>query len=211
MSRELSAETGSGGRVDGSAPEQPLAPVAENDGGRQQPGKAFWTLLATGISAGLLVLVLVVAVLAVVVPFVTGAQGYNILTDSMRPAYPPGTLVVAKPVEAKDLRIGDVITYQAESGKPTVITHRIIATTLSTNGTRSFTTMGDNNAVADPEPIAEDQIRGRVWYALPWIGMIASARQNGALGIIIPIAGFALIAYGGYLVISWLVQKIRRG
>lgn len=179
------------------------------DTGLRRSGKGVWSLVAAGISAGLLIVVLAVATLAVIIPFATGSQGYNILTDSMRPAYPPGTLVIVKPVKAEDLRLGDVVTYQVTSGDPTVITHRIIATTLSTSGNRSFTTMGDNNAVADPQPISEEQIRGRVWYALPWVGILSSARQNSAYGLLIPIAGFGLILYSGYLVLSWLGERIR--
>ena len=46
------------------------------------------------------------------------------LTSSMEPGLPPGTLVIVKPIDPVDVRIGTVITYQLESGKPTVVTHR---------------------------------------------------------------------------------------
>src|SRR3546814_9182548 len=69
-----------------------------------------------------------VIVATIVVPFFAGAQRFTILTGSMRPTYNPGSLVVVKPVDPSELGIGTPITYQLESGQPTVVTHRIIAT-----------------------------------------------------------------------------------
>jgi len=64
--------------------------------------------------------------LAVLVPRVAGATPYTVLTGSMSPAYPPGTLVVVRPVDLADVRVGDVVTYQLRSGEPAVATHRVV-------------------------------------------------------------------------------------
>ncbi len=65
-------------------------------------------------------------------PRLGGATPYTVLTSSMEPEYPPGTLVVVRPVPIEEIGIGDVITYQLESGEPTVVTHRVVglSTTL---------------------------------------------------------------------------------
>lgn len=170
----------------------------------------FTRALGVGITAGLLSLVVLIAALAIVVPFVTGSHTYTILTQSMEPAYPPGTLVVVRPVDPEELLIGDAITYQVAAGEQTVITHRVVAVTRSTDGGLSFTTMGDNNAVADPAPVIPEQIRGRVWYALPWIGTISVLRQSPASALILPLIGGAFIVWGIVLVVSWLIQRARR-
>ncbi len=67
-----------------------------------------------------LVILAVVAMLAVAVaiPRLGGGTPYTILTGSMEPNYPPGTLVVAKPAEPSDIRIGDVITFQLGRASP---------------------------------------------------------------------------------------------
>lgn len=187
-----------------------LLDVAPHQPHRDHPKNGIGSLIGAGIGAGLLVLVLAIAALAVVVPFATGSQGYNITTDSMRPAYPPGTLVIVQPVAPEEIRLGDVITYQIKPNDPTVITHRVIANTLSTNGNRSFTAMGDNNATADPEAVTEQQIQGRVWYSLPWLGTLSDLKQEGVFGIVIPLLGLALILYAGFLVLSWVIGKARR-
>ncbi len=150
------------------------------------------------------------AALAVVVPFFTSSPTYTILTPSMAPAYPPGTLIVLRPVEPEELRVGDVITFQVSSGNDTGITHRIIGVTESSNGGRTFTTMGDNNAKADDASVRPEQIRGVVWYAIPWIGVISTLRSQGVLGLMITAAGGVLLAIGTYYVIAGVVQRLRR-
>lgn len=167
-------------------------------------------LVGVGLTAGLLCLVLMVAALAVVVPLATGSQSYTILTPSMEPAYPPGTLVVVRPTDPESIRIGNVITYQVAPGDPAVVTHRVVGVTLSSNGKRMFTTMGDNNAVADAKTVHPEQVRGVVWYALPWIGSLTTLRQQGIFGIVLPLAGGLLVIWGVYLTISWSVGALRR-
>ena len=62
-------------------------------------------LTFVGRTLAWLVILGAVAVLlvAVVVPRVAGATPYTVLTGSMAPAYPPGTLVVVRPVDPGDL------------------------------------------------------------------------------------------------------------
>ncbi len=80
-----------------------------------------------------LCLAAVIAV-AVVVPRLAGARPYVVLTGSMRPGMPPGTLVVVRPVDPRSIGVGDVITYQVASGEPDVVTHRVVAQGLDRRG-----------------------------------------------------------------------------
>ena len=73
---------------------------------------AVWRGLTTGIS----ILVLAVAALVVAVPAAVDGMPLSVLSGSMRPTYEPGDLVVIKPKEPTDIRIGDVITYQVHLG-----------------------------------------------------------------------------------------------
>ena len=74
--------------------------------------------IGIGLSFGLLALVIALAALLIVVPKVGGATPLTVLTQSMEPTLPPGTLVVVGPVEPADVRVGDVVTYQIRSGEP---------------------------------------------------------------------------------------------
>lgn len=139
---------------------------------------------------------------AVVVPRVGGATPYTILTGSMRPHYPPGTLVVSKPTDPTKLRVGDVVTYQLRSGEPEVVTHRIVAIRSSLDGKMSFQTRGDANNVADDRWVMPVQIRGRLWYAVPVLGRLnvlftGSQHQWLVYGAVALLGGYALVMFGG--------------
>ena len=91
---------------------------------------------------GVLTLMVGALAAAVVVPRLAGATPFTVLTSSMRPHYPPGTLVVVRPVDTDLLRVGDVVTYQLHSGERDVVTHRIVAVgaSLQHPDERVFTT-----------------------------------------------------------------------
>jgi signal peptidase I len=122
--------------------------------------------------------------LTVLLPRVGGATPYTILTGSMQPHYPPGTLVVAKPVDVHDLAVGDIITYQLHSGDPTVVTHRIVATALRADGTTLVQTQGDANNTPDEAWVMPVQIKGELWYSVPYLGrfdVLMSGSQHEVL------------------------------
>jgi signal peptidase len=111
-----------------------------------------------------------VITVAVLLPRAGGGTPYTVLTGSMRPHYPPGTLIVSKPVDPERIQIGDAITFQLKSGEPAVVTHRVIATRLGRDGKLEFLVKGDANSVQDKDPVRAVQVRGRLWYAVPYLG-----------------------------------------
>lgn len=156
-----------------------------------------WTVVVIGV--------FVIGV-AVVVPRLGGATPYTILTGSMTPAYPPGTLVVVRPVDPADIRTGDVVTYQLRSGEATVVTHRVVAVGRTTvSGEVVLTTQGDANASADAEPVRGVQVRGELWYAVPYLGragavLTADTRQllvYGVAGVLVLYAASMFVAAAG--------------
>lgn len=141
---------------------------------------------------------------AVVVPRLAGATPYTVLTGSMDPAYPPGSLVVVRPVEPTEVRIGDVVTYQLRSGEPAVATHRVVGVGWSADGERLLTTQGDANPVPDPEPVRGVQLRGEVWYSLPWVGHLNVLLTPGQHERLVQLAALVLFLYaGGVLWRGW--------
>lgn len=163
--------------------------------------------IGVALSAALLLLVIALALLVIVIPKAVGGIPLTVLTSSMIPHYPPGTLIIDRPVDPKDLRIGDVVTYQIESGKPGVITHRIIAIHSSSDGSRTFQFKGDNNSQPDVDDVIEKQIQGRVWYSLPWIGYVNNAVNGQGGNWIVPALAGLLFAYAGYTVASAIVGR----
>ena len=151
-----------------------------------------------------LVILAAVAALAaaVLVPRLAGATPYAVLTGSMEPTYPPGTLVVVKPIDAADLGVGDVVTYQLESGRPEVATHRIVSRGVNGKGEHWFRTQGDANGAPDPESVRAVQVKGRVWYSVPYLGrfndLINGSRRQLALYVAVTgLLGYAAFMFAG--------------
>ena len=131
--------------------------------------------LLLGLSIGVLGLVVALAALLVVVPKATGSTPLTVLTSSMEPTFPPGTLLVVRPVDTDLVEPGDVLTYQLESGEAAVVTHRVVQVVSSSDGTRSFVMRGDANRSVDADAVMPVQVRGAVWYSLPLVGWVATA------------------------------------
>lgn len=156
-----------------------------------------------GTVAGWMVLLALLAVLVVsiAVPRSVGATPYTVLSSSMEPTYRPGTLLVVRPVEAEQLGIGDVITYQLRSGDPTVVTHRITAVTYGAGGMR-FRTQGDHNNSPDPDPVRHVQVRGEVWYGVPYVGFAAVWIGGSERLVAIGVVAGSLVVYAVSMFVS---------
>lgn len=166
--------------------------------------------LGLGLSAGILAFVVLVGVLVIVIPAVSGSTPMTILTQSMEPTYPAGTLVIVKPIAPENVEIGDALTYQIKSGEAPVVTHRVIAVENSTNGETTFITKGDNNSEPDELPVRPVQIKGTVWYSVPWIGYVNNVINGDARSWIVPVLATGLLLYGGYSFASAITISARR-
>lgn len=154
--------------------------------------------------------VVVILAAAVVVPRLAGATPYTVLTGSMQPDYPPGTLVVVKPAAVDEIGTGDVITYQRESGRATVVTHRVVAVATRSDGEVVLTTKGDANDVVDPVPVREVQVKGRLWYAVPYLGHVNSALNGRQRQVAVLVVSTGLVGYAAFMFVGALRDR-RRG
>lgn len=161
---------------------------------------ASWTLLTAAV--GLLALL-------VVIPRLTGSTAYTVLTGSMEPDYPPGTLIVVKPTPGDQLTAGDVITFQPVSGNPAVITHRIVSTFYDSAGNRRFITKGDANKVQDDTQLVEGQIRGKLIYSVPYAGRINSVLSGSTRSVVVFVIAGGLGAYALWMWISGVRERSR--
>lgn len=186
-------------RPEGAAPRKPV----------KRKGPLHY--VGVGLSFGLLSLVLLLAVLVVALPMLTKSTPYTVLTSSMSPSYPAGTLVITKPTDVQQIHIGDVVTYQVKSNQPEVITHRVIQIVEPTKAgdTVKFITKGDANSLPDPivKPV---QVRGVVWYAVPYIGWVNNVINGDSRAVIIPLIAGLLFLYAGYTVASSFVARRRK-
>jgi len=170
-------------------------------------GPLWWT---TRLFVWLVILGAGAAVcVAVIVPRLGGATPYTILTGSMTPECPPGTLVVMKPISARDVSAGDVITYQLDSGKGAVVTHRVAAVGSNLKGETRLTTQGDANEIPDSELVRPVQVQGKLWYSVPYLGYVNTAmtgnqRQIATYGVV-----SVLLLYAAYMFTSAVRDRRR--
>lgn len=176
---------------------------------RREPKRGVLYYLGLGLSAGLFGLLLFVGALVVGIPAVSGATPMTVLTSSMKPTYPPGTLIIVRPVPLDEIRIGDPITYQLRSGEPEVVTHRVVSI-MTGEGGRTFITQGDNNPVPDALAVLPVQVRGVVWYSIPYIGYANTIINGEPRAWIVPLCAVALFAYAGYMFASGVHHSVRR-
>lgn len=86
-------------------------------------------------------------------------------THSMEPKINSGDIVFTRGVDASNVQVGDIVRYRVGNMD---ILHRVIG--INPDG--SFSTKGDNNNVADPQPVLREQIVGRYVGRVPKLGYV---------------------------------------
>ena len=122
--------------------------------------------ICNGISTLLLVVLLAVAAV-LLLPLLLGYKEMAVLSGSMEPGIPVGSIVYVKPMEAQALQPGDVCTYRLPDGV-TYVTHRVVSTDPAA---KTLVTQGDANDAPDGA-IAFSQVLGRSDFHLPLLGYI---------------------------------------
>ncbi|MGK3951229.1 signal peptidase I [Microbacterium sp. I2] len=186
----------------------PAAPRLRAELRRRNEGQSLLHYLAVSLSASVLVLLLGIAVGVIGLPTLVGGSAMTVLTQSMEPGLPPGTLVVIRPTPVDDIRVGDVVTYQIRSGESAVVSHRVTAKTY-TDGELTFVTKGDNNDAVDPEPVREVQIRGTLWYSLPLLGWVNSILNGANRTVVLAIVAGGLFLYAAVSVAGAIRDRRR--
>lgn len=126
-------------------------------------------------------------------------NAYVVLTGSMLPEIDPMDVVITKRREAKDLEIGDIITFLSSDNRLSgvIVTHRIKNKYFdSTTGKYSFQTKGDANNTEDLALAEDYNIIGEVIFRIPKLGYIQEVlASKGGLIIFIFIPCVAVLSY----------------
>lgn len=73
----------------------------------------------------------------------------TVLTNSMSPSIPAGSVIASFPKPAAEIEVGDILTFRTPGDRPRVVTHRVIEVVES--GARPVVrTQGD--AMSEPDP-----------------------------------------------------------
>ena len=129
-----------------------------------------------------------------------GFEVYGVLTGSMEPALPTGSLIYVRHTD--DLRINDVITFTQSRG--VVVTHRIVEVVRDENNpylTR-YRTKGDANRDVDANLVSKDNVIGKVMFSIPQLGNVASYLKT-PVGTIL-----AILISGLMIVFVFITDKV---
>lgn len=120
----------------------------------------LWTAIGFFLSFFIFVGYLYITGIPRLMPFI-------ILSGSMSPSIPTGSVVLVQPQQTYD--IGDVVTFRGSGDQKTFVTHRIIGVEQGQGGL-SYITQGDANRAPDGGNIPREAIQGKVVLTLPYIG-----------------------------------------
>ena len=155
--------------------------------------KRIWS----GVTTAAVIVMIILAVLLAGARLV-GLQVYTVLSGSMEPNYPVGSLIYVKKVDPQSLKVGDAISFVI--GDHTVATHRIVEVIPDekTPDVIRFRTKGDNNDVADENSVHSANVQGKVVGHLPLLGYVANFVQHPP-GTYIALIGALAVALAVFL------------
>lgn len=122
----------------------------------------------------------------------------------MEPTIQTGSIVFVKPVEQKEIKKDDIITFLSPKDQKQTILHRVFNIKKDKLGTLSFETKGDNNNAEDSWLVPAISLQGKYLFSIPLLGHIAAFMKK-PLGFILMIGVPAL-----FLVILQ-IKSIRDG
>jgi len=134
---------------------------------KKRPVAAVCSSLGT-----VLLIVLVAVCLPLTVPRVFGYQLYTVVSGSMEPAIPVGSLLYIQRASPENIKQDDVIAFYAGHDSTAVITHRVVE---NREFMGEFITKGDANKKEDMEPVSYDNFIGKVRLTVPAAGKAAQA------------------------------------
>lgn len=146
---------------------------------RERPRRSLWQWLGSALLTFSAVLG-VVAIVTVAVCAVLGLRPVVVISGSMEPTLPVGSLIFYRTVPATQVVTGDIVTVPRQDGGTGLITHRVKQVTTKGDVT-TLRLKGDANASEDPLPYVVSSV-GSFVGVIPVAGTIALAART-PLGI----------------------------
>ena len=133
-------------------------------------------LLCNAAGTAILVL-LILACLPLTLPRLMGYSLYTVVSGSMEPEIPVGSLVMVHEAEPALIQEGDVIAFYGAVDSAAVITHRVLSNSPAMG---QFITKGDANEDRDVNPVPYSEFIGKVEHVIPGAGGIAETLAGSA-------------------------------
>ncbi len=121
----------------------------------------------------LLILLVILSCLPLTIPRFFGWEIYNVVSGSMEPALPVGSVIYVRGIPALEAEPGDVVAFTRGNS---VVTHRVVENRKIEG---ILITKGDANLINDPEPVPYTALIGRVEHHIPVVGRFLMVYTSG--------------------------------
>ena len=118
-------------------------------------------------------LILCFVLFAVLIPSVFSGSLAIVRSSSMEPAMRAGALAVMVPIDAEDVKVGDIIAFEPPWDPDVTVSHRVIG--VRHDGQLQFDTKGDATEESDPYYVPAQNVHGKVVFSIPYLGYAASS------------------------------------
>lgn len=140
-------------------PSASAVPSSAKKGGKWFP--PLCSVLGTVILVGV-----IAAFLPLTLPALFGYEVYEVVSGSMEPEIPVGSILYVEETEPEDVLPGDIIAFTRDGS---VVTHRVEENRYVEG---EFITKGDANRKEDMLPVAYESLIGKAVYHLPMLGVL---------------------------------------
>jgi signal peptidase len=146
---------------------------------------------AANLGAAALASVLLLFIGASGICALTNHHVEQVITGSMVPAVPVGSVVLTEQVGVGSLHVGDILVFPKPTNRSEVIVHRIVAIATGRDGSIQLHTKGDANRAEDPWVIKQGAqgLAARAISVLPSLGSAAAVARTA---LIVLLAGLLI-------------------
>lgn len=123
-----------------------------------------------------------------------GYKSFVIVSGSMEPTILKQDAILVKKVPEEEIKVNDIISFTTKN--QTNVTHRVIRIEKE-NGTKKYTTKGDNNNTEDKEKITYEQIEGKYQLKINQFGIVTQILKSKITLLILVIIIILISCYKG--------------
>lgn len=135
----------------------------------QRPGRLAAVLKGAATVTGTVVVIVMLA--ATIGPRLLPYRTFTVLSGSMEPSIPVGSMIFDREVDAANLARGEVVTFHPPGQPDKLVSHRIVRVEETQHG-RFLVTRGDANGVADDWRIPAEGRGLRYEFHVPYLGYL---------------------------------------
>lgn len=153
------------GKTDKKKEKDPKAGTVSNSAPRER-GMLIYVPAFCSVIGFLMLLSVVAAAVPLTVPQYFGYQIYDVVSGSMEPEIPVGSVIYVKAKNPEEIYKGDIIAFMSGDS---VVVHRVVVNKVVEG---VFTTKGDANEAEDIHEVSYQNLVGVVEKHIPVLGQV---------------------------------------